>query len=380
MNFEMTNEQAAVQKVAREFAENEIWPITPELDSTGKFPRHLSKRMGELGLLGLVAPVEYGGTEKGAVAHAVVEEEIGWADIGVATTVSNTTLLEDILVQDASDEHRKEWLPKLINGEAIGCFCLTEPDAGSDASVMKTTAVLDGSEWVINGNKIFITHGSVSDVCFIFAMTDRDAGNRGVTCFIADKKSPGISVGKIEKKMGIRGSDTAELVFKNLRLPKTNMLGELNRGIYIALRSLDGAKVAIGALSIGLARHAFELACDYAKKRMHFGRPIGDLQTINFKLAEMATKIDAGRLLVLSAAYTRQKGSRFTVEAAKAKMYAAEVARDVVHQALQVHGWNGYFSDNPIEKLYRDQKILEIWEGTAEINRLVIARRQLGLG
>ena len=380
MDFELTEEQKKVQMLARNFAQEELWPMTRELEAGGKVPHSVQKRMGELGFIGLVAPPEFGGNNIGAVAHALAEEEIGWADVGIATTLSNSTLLVDILINDCTEEQRATWLPKLIKGEILGCFCLTEPDAGSDATRMITTAVLDGDEWVINGSKIFITHGLSSDLCFIFCMTDKSKGNRGISCFIADKNTPGLSVGKKEVKMGIHSSDTAELVYDNLRLPKESLVGELNKGIYIALRSLDTAKVAIGSLSVGLARHSFELALDYAKERVHGGEPIGSNQTINFKLAEMVTNIDAARMLVRWAAFTKEQGVRFTVEAAKAKMFAAEVSRDCIHQALQIYGWHGYTRNHQLERFYRDQRILEIWEGTSEINRLVIARRELGLG
>jgi alkylation response protein AidB-like acyl-CoA dehydrogenase len=380
MNFELTQEQKKVQKTAKDFAQNELWPITRELEAGGKVPHHVQKRMGELGFIGLVASSEYGGNSIGAVAHALAEEEIGWADIGIATTLSNSTLLVDILINDCTDEQRAKWLPRLINGEIIGCFCLTEPDAGSDATRMRTAAVLDGDEWVINGSKIFITHGLSSDFCFIFCMTDRSKGNRGISCFVCDKDTPGLSVGKKEVKMGIHSSDTTELVFDNLRLPKDSLVGEINKGIYICLRSLDSAKVAIGALSVGLARHSFELALEYSKQTMSRGEPLANNQTIHFKLAEMATMIDAARLMVLEAAFIKQQGVRFTVEAAKAKMYAAEVSRDVVYEAQQILGWAGYTQEYQLERFYRDQRILEIWEGTSEINRLVIARRGLGLG
>lgn len=380
MDFELTEEQKRVQALARNFARNELWPITREVEAGGKVPHHLQKRMGELGFIGLVATPEFGGNNIGAVAHALAEEEIGWADVGIATTLSNSTLLVDILVTDCTKEQRDRWLPKLINGDIIGFFALTEPDAGSDATRMRTSAVLEGDEWVFNGSKIFITHGLTSDFGFIFCMTDKSKGNRGVSCFVTDKNVNGLSVGKKEVKMGVHSSDTAELVFDNLRLPKDSLVGELDKGIYIALRSLDSAKVAIGALSVGLSRHAFELALEYARERKHGGEPIGNNQTINFKLAEMATTIDASHFMVLWAAFIKQQGKRFSVEAAKSKMFAAEVARDVINQALQIYGWDGYTARHHLERFFRDQRILEIWEGTSEINRLVIARRELGLG
>jgi alkylation response protein AidB-like acyl-CoA dehydrogenase len=375
MNFELNEEQRMIRDLARDFAQREIAPIAAQIDATGEFPSATVKQMGELGLMGLHVPPEWGGAGADTVSYVVALEEISkvCASHGVIMSVNNSLVCYG-LEKFATADQKERFLKPLASGQAIGAYALTEPQSGSDAGNMRTTAVRDGDEWIINGLKSWITSGPVADYIVTFVATDREAGHRGTSAFIVDTSLPGVERGKIEPKLGIRASATCEIAFEDYRLPAYHQLGDDGMGFKIALSILDAGRIGIAAQANGIALAAYEASVAYAKERTAFGQPIADFQAIQFKLADMYTRIEAARLLTFEAAVKKDQGERFTQAAAMAKLYASEMANWVTYEAIQIHGGMGYSRELPIERYYRDARITTIYEGTSEIQRLVIAR------
>jgi butyryl-CoA dehydrogenase len=379
MDFRLTEEQRMIRRMVRDFAEKEIAPRAEEIDETDRFPDALFRRMGELGLPGLPFPEAYGGSDGGYTSLVIALEEIARVSGSMAITLdAHTSLCSEPIYLFGSEEQKRKYLVPLARGEKIGAFGLTEPQAGSDAGATRTRGVRDGGEWVINGQKIFITNGSVADVVVITAMTDLEKDTRGISAFIVEKGTPGFQVGRDEKKMGLRGSVTSELFFEDCRIPAENLLGKEGEGFKQFLATLDAGRVAIAAMAVGLAQGAFEKAVLYAKERVQFGQPIAEFQAVQWMIADTATEIEAARLMVHRAAWLREHGERFTKEAAMAKLFATEMSERACYKALQIHGGYGYVREYEVERMYRDQRLCAIGEGTSEIQRLVIARRVLG--
>jgi alkylation response protein AidB-like acyl-CoA dehydrogenase len=379
MDFELSEEHRMIARMVREFAEKEIAPRAEEIDATDQFPDDLFRRMGELGILGIPFPEEYGGSGGGYMSMVLALEEIARVSGSMAITLdAQTSLYCEPVYLFGSEEQKKKYLAPAARGEKIGAFGLTEPQAGSDAGATRTRAIRQGDEWVINGQKIFITNGSVADFVVITAKTDPEKGTRGISSFIVEKGTPGFQVGRDEKKMGLKGSVTSELFFEDCRIPAENLLGKENEGFRQFLVTLDAGRVAIAAMAVGLAQGAFERATAYAKERVQFGQPIAEFQAIQWMIAEMATEIEAARLMVHRAAWLKEQGARFTKEAAMAKLLATETSERVCRKAIQVHGGYGYVREYAVERMYRDQRLCSIGEGTNEIQRLVIARQVLG--
>ncbi len=379
MDFELNEEQRMIRDLARDFAQNEIAPIAAEIDETGEFPSRTIKKMGELGLMGLEVSAEWGGAGADTVSYVLAMEEISkvCASHGVIMSVNNSLVCYG-LEKFGTDDQKERFLKPLASGKAIGAYALTEPQSGSDAGNIRTTAVRDGDEWIINGRKSWITSGPVADYIITFVSTDPSAGHRGTTAFIVDTSLPGFSRGKIEPKLGIRASATCELFFDNYRISADHQLGEEGMGFKIALSILDAGRIGIAAQANGIALAAYEAAVAYAKERTAFGQPIAEFQAIQFKLADMHTRIEAARMLTFSAAVKKDRGEPFSAAAAMAKLYASETANWVTYEAIQIHGGMGYSRELPIERYYRDARITTIYEGTSEIQRLVIARNLLG--
>ncbi|MGB9698800.1 MAG: acyl-CoA dehydrogenase [Thermodesulfobacteriota bacterium] len=378
MDFELTEEQRMIQEMAHDFAEKEIKPKAPELDKTERHPAEIIQKMAELNLMGIAIPDTYGGGGADVVSYVLALEEISWgcASVGVIMSVNNS-LVCDPLYTFGTEEQKKKFLTPLASGKKLGCFGLTEPEAGSDAAAQKTTAVLQGDVWVINGKKNFITNGNVADYCVLMAMTDRSKGYKGISSFIVDCKSPGFSVGVVEKKLGIKASGTAELILEDCRVPKENLLGEVGQGFYVAMNTLDGGRIGIAAQANGIAKAALEAAIAYSKTRTQFGNPISKFQAIQWMIADMATELEAARLLTLRAAFLKDHQQRYEKEAAMAKLFASETANRIATKALQIHGGYGYIQEYNVERHFRDARITEIYEGTSEIMRLVIANNIL---
>ena len=380
MNFDYSDDQKELRRAIREFAEKEILPFASEWDEKETFPKDAIRKLGELGFLGVIFPEELGGGGLSYADYAVVIEELARADASVGLTVAaHTSLCANHIYEQGTDAQKEKFLKPLAAGTSLGGWSLTEPNAGSDAGGTQTTAVLDGDDWVINGSKTFTTNGSVCDVAVAMAVTDKDKDKRRISAFIVPKGTPGFRAGKKERKLGHRASDTSEMVFENCRVPKCYLLGERGEGFVGALKVLDGGRISIAAMSIGIAQAAFDCARDYAKERKQFGRAIGTFQAIRFKLSDMATEIDAARLLVQRAAFLKDKGERVTKESAMAKLYASEVAVRAAEEAVQILGGYGYTRDYPAERYYRDAKLMTIGEGTSEIQRMVIARQLLSM-
>ena len=375
MDFKLTKIQEMTRKMVREFALNEVEPIASEIDEEERFPEETIEKMGKLNLMGLTIPKEYGGVDVDGVSYAIVIEEISrvCASTGVITAVHNS-LAPFPIIKYGSEELKKEYLPKLASGEYIGAFSITEPGAGTDVAGIQTTAEKDGDDYVINGSKIFVTNGPQAGIVTVFAKTDMAKGARGISAFVVEKGTPGFKIGTLETKMGIRGSHQCELVFENCRAPRENLLGSEGQGFKIALETLDHGRVGIAAQALGIAQGALDEAVKYSKEREQFGRPLAKFQAIQWMLADMETEIQAARFLVYSAAVKKKEGGRFSKEAAMAKLYASEVAGRAVNKAVQIHGGYGYTRDYPVERYFRDQKITEIYEGTSEVQRMVIAQ------
>jgi butyryl-CoA dehydrogenase len=379
MDFELTEEQRMIRRMVRGFAEKEIAPRATEIDETDRFPEDLFRRMGELGILGLPFPEAYGGSDGEYTSLVIALEEIARASGSMAITLdAHTSLCCEPIYLFGTEEQKLEYLVPLASGEKIGAFGLTEPQAGSDAGATRTRAVRDGDEWVINGQKIYITNGSVADVVVVTAKTDPEKGTRGISSFIIERGTPGFEPGRDEKKMGLKGSVTSELFFQDCRIPAGNLLGKENEGFKQFLTTLDAGRVAIAAMAVGLAQGAFDRALAYSQERVQFGQPIAKFQAIQWMIADMATEIEAARFMVHRAAWLKEQGVRFTKEAAMAKLFATEMSERVCRKAIQIHGGCGYVQEYEVERMYRDQRLCAIGEGTNEIQRLVIARQLLG--
>jgi butyryl-CoA dehydrogenase len=374
MDFSPNEEQLAVQRTAREFAQNEVLPKAAEIDREHRHPAELVKRMAELGLLGIAIPEQYGGSGFDHVAYTLAMEEVSraCASTGVIMSVNNS-LVCDPINRFGTEAQKQQWLTPLASGKQLGCFALSEPEAGSDAAAQKTTATRDGNDWVISGTKNWITNGPVADVCVLFTMNDRAAGHKGITAFILPMREKGVRVGAPDDKLGIRGSKSSQIFLDDVRLSNDHVLGEVGGGFKVAMSTLDGGRIGIAAQAIGIGRAALEDALAYAQQRRTFGKPIVQHQAIQFKLADMATEIDAARLLALRAAWLKDHKHPYGMEAAMAKLYASDIANKAAREAIQIFGGNGYVTEFPVERHFRDAKITEIYEGTSEIQRLVIA-------
>jgi butyryl-CoA dehydrogenase len=374
VNLELSEEQQLLQKSVREFAEAEVRPLAKENDETGKFPRGLFQKAAELGLTGVAIPEAEGGAGMDHISYAIVVEEISrvCASTGVILSVQNS-LYCDPIHRFGTDEQKKKFLLPFARGEKIGCYALTEPQAGSNAAALATKAVRKGDTYVINGTKAWITNGGAADAAIVYVNTQPEKGEKGITALVVEKGMPGFAVGKEEKKLGIHATACTELSFSDCEVSAGNRIGAEGEGYKVALSTLDGGRIGIAAQATGIAQGAFEAALSYAQQRQAFGHPIADFQAIQFMLADMATEIDAARLLLRRAAWKQDSGARFSMEAAIAKLFASEMSTRVAHQAMQIHGGYGYSSEYPVERAYRDARITEIYEGTSEIQRLVIA-------
>jgi alkylation response protein AidB-like acyl-CoA dehydrogenase len=382
--FPFTQEHEMIRQAARDFAQNEIAPIAAEFDETGDFPSETIKKMGEMGFMGVEVPEEYGGAGMDTLAYVLALEEICKADAshGTIMSVNNSLYAYGILVY-GTEEQKRKFLPPVASGRAVGAYSLTEPMSGSDAGTMRSRAVRDGDEYIINGRKSWVTSGPVADYVVLFTMTDPEKHQKGVTAFLVEADRPGFIRGKKEPKLGIRASATSELLFEDCRVPVENRLGEEGEGFKIALTVLDAGRIGIAAQSLGIAEAAYDASVAYSQEREAFGQKIGEFQGVGFKLADMKTRIEASRLLVYNAALAKERckktGKRFTLEASMAKLFASETAMFVAHNAVQIHAGMGYSKELPVERYFRDAKITEIYEGTSEIQRLVIARLETGL-
>ncbi|MFQ5752273.1 MAG: acyl-CoA dehydrogenase [bacterium] len=379
MDFFLTEEQKMIQQTAREFARNEVAKDAAERDRLEKFPEHHVKKMAELGFMGMMVNPKYGGGGLDTISYVLVIEELSKVDasVGVICSVNNSLVcfgIEDF----GTEEHKQKYLVPLAKGEKLGAFCLSEPASGSDAAGMKTTAVLKDDHFILNGTKNFITNGMYADYYIMIALTDPSLGYKGISAFIVEKDFPGFSIGKKEKKLGIRSSDTVSIIMDDCLVPKQNLLGQVGEGFKIAMQTLDGGRIGIAAQALGIAQGALEAALNYSKERVQFGRSISKFQAIQFMLADLETQINAARLLIFQAAWKKDQGQDFVMEAAKAKLFASETATAVSEKAVQIFGGYGYLKDYPVERFMRDSKITEIYEGTSEIQRLVIARGLLG--
>jgi butyryl-CoA dehydrogenase len=374
VDLELSEEQLLLQKSVREFAEAEVRPLAKENDETGKYPRGLFQKAAELGLTGVAIPEAEGGAGMDHISYAIVVEEISrvCASTGVILSVQNS-LYCDPIHRFGTDEQKKKFLLPFARGEKIGCYALTEPQAGSNAAALATKAVRKGDTYVINGTKAWITNGGAADAAIVYVNTQPEKGEKGITALVVEKGTPGFAVGKEEKKLGIHATACTELSFTDCEVPFGNRIGEEGEGYKVALSTLDGGRIGIAAQATGIAQGAFEAALSYAQQRQAFGHPIADFQAIQFMLADMATEIDAARLLLRRAAWKQDSGARFSMEAAIAKLFASEMSTRVAHKAIQIHGGYGYSSEYPVERAYRDARITEIYEGTSEIQRLVIA-------
>lgn len=376
--FKLTEEQEQLRKEIRDFAQREVAPNVMRWDEASEFPADVVRQMGQMGLMGIIFPVEYGGAGLGYVDYMTAIEELSAVDgsIGIIVAAHNSLCSNHIFLA-GSEEQRRKYIPRLASGEWLGAWGLTEPNSGSDAAGAKTTAVKKGDKWVLNGNKTFITNGHYADVAVVIAVTDKTQGTHGLSAFIVEKGMPGFRPGKKENKLGLRASDTSELIFEDCEIPAENLLGNLGEGFVDSMRVLDGGRISIAALSLGIARGALEASLRYVKERRQFGKAIAEFQGVQWKLADMATELDAARLLTLRAAVLKDAGQRVTRESSMAKLYASEVAVRICDEAVQLHGGYGFIKDYPAEKFYRDVKLCTIGEGTSEIQRMVIAREIL---
>ncbi|MBI4211743.1 MAG: acyl-CoA dehydrogenase [Deltaproteobacteria bacterium] len=378
MNFHLNEEQVMLQTMVREFAAQEIAPKAAKLDESSEFPYEAVKKMADLGLMGMMVPAELGGGGMDVLSYAIALEEIAAACASTAVTMSvNNSLFLSCLMNFATTVQKQKYIPEWAAGKKLGAYALSEPGTGSDAANQRTTAVRNGNTYILNGTKNFITNGPQADAMIVFAMTDREKKHKGISAFIVEKNFPGYQVGKVEKKLGIRASSTSEIVLKNCEVPAENILGQESDGFRIAMATLDGGRIGIAAQALGIARAAFEAAVKYSTQREAFGQAISQFQGIQWKLADMAMNIDAARLLMYRAAAMKSKGESVTKEAAMAKLFASEAANMVTKEAIQVFGGYGYCKEYPVERYFRDAKITEIYEGTSEIQRIVIARQVL---
>ena len=378
MNFELSEDHQMLRQMVREFVQAEIVPHAAQWDREEKFPAHVFKKAGELGLMGICVPEEYGGAGMDYMAYAIAIEEFAAGDGSAALTVaSHNGLCTGHILVAADEEQKRRFLPDLASGHKFGAWGLTEPGSGSDASGMRTRAVRDGDDWILNGTKIFITQGSVGEIAVVLAATNPELKQRGISTFVLERGMPGFSAGRHIEKLGMRSSDTTELVLENVRVPEANRIGVLDGGFVDALKILDRGRISIGALAVGLGRAALEAAIRYAKDRKQFGQPISSFQAIQWMISDSATELDAARLLVHRAAWTQDQGKNTTLESAMAKLYASEAAMRACDRAIQVHGGYGYTREYAVERMWRDAKLCTIGEGTSEIQRMVIARQIL---
>ena len=374
MDFNLSKTEELFLQMIREFAEKEVKPLAAEIDEQERFPIETVEKMGKIGLMGIPIPKQYGGAGGTNMMYGMAVEELSrvFGTTGVVLS-AHTSLCAAPILENGTEEQKMKYLPKLASGEWVGAFGLTEPNAGTDAAGQQTTAVLDGEEWVLNGSKIFITNGGYAHVYIIIAMTDKSLGTKGISAFIVEKGTPGFSIGKKEMKMGIRGSATTELIFENCRIPKDNLLGKIGGGFAIAMKTLDGGRIGIAAQALGIAQGAMDETVKYTKERKQFGRSISQFQNTQFQMADLETKVQAARLLVRSAHHKKDNGIPYSVDAAMAKLFCAETAMEVTTKAVQFHGGYGYTLEYPVERMMRDAKITEIYEGTSEVQRMVIA-------
>ena len=378
MNFSLTKEQEMVKKLFKEFSENEVKPLAAEIDASERFPRETVEKMARYDMMGIPFPKKYGGAGGDNISYAIAVEELSkvCGTTGVILS-AHTSLGAHPIYQYGTEEQKLKYLVPLAKGEKVGAFGLTEPNAGTDSSAQQTVAVLDGDNYILNGSKVFITNGGEADIYIIFAMTDKSKGNKGITAFIVEKDFEGFSIGKKEEKMGIRGSSTTELIFENCVVPKENLLGEVGKGFGIAMQTLDGGRIGIAAQALGIAEGAMDECVKYMKERKQFGKPLSDFQGLQWMVADMAVRIEAAKLLVYNAADKKDKKLPFSAEAAMAKLYAAETAMEVTTKAVQIFGGYGYTRDYPVERMMRDAKITEIYEGTSQVQKMVIAAKVL---
>jgi alkylation response protein AidB-like acyl-CoA dehydrogenase len=378
VDFDLTDEQREIQRLAREFSDAEIAPYVLEWDESQTFPVDVMKKLADLGFLGVLVPQQYGGSGLGYVEYVAIIEEIARVDGAIALSVAaHNSLCSNHLFMFGSEKQRSKYLPGLASGQWLGAWGLTEPEAGSDASGTQTTAVRQADGYVLNGSKTFTTHGTYGDVFVLMAVTDRAKENRGISAFVVEKGTPGLRAGKKENKLGCRASDTSEVILENCRVPSENLVGQEGEGFINCLEILDGGRISIAALAVGMAQGAFDASLKYSKQRRQFGKAISEFQAIQWKLADMATEIEAARLLTYRAAALRDQGKRTTKESSMAKLFASEISVRVANEAIQIHGGYGYVKEYAPEKFYRDSKICTIGEGTSEIQRLVIARQLL---
>jgi len=378
MRLEFTKEQELIRRTVKDFVDTEIIPNAAELMETARFPLDIMKKAGDISLMGMTIPQKYGGSGMDRVSYCLALEEIARGNAGIGLTIeAHNSLAVAHIYENGSEEQREKYVPKLASGEHLGAWALTEPGAGSDAAAAKTTAVREGDEYVINGSKVFITNASESEILVIMAMTDTSMGARGISAFIVERGTPGLELGKDEEKLGLRNSVTSELFFTNMRIPAENRIGPEGKGFIGAMMILDRGRTAVGALSVGCARAALEDSTKYSLEREQFGRPIAKFQAIQWKLTEMATKIEAARSLTLHAAQLEDLGKPFTMEASMAKLYASEMAMWATTEGIQILGGYGYTKDYSVERYFRDAKLMQIGEGTSEVQRLVIARELL---
>ena len=373
--IELTEDQIIIRNTIREFAENKIRPVIMEFDESQEFPMKLLKELGELGFLGIIFPEEYGGAGLGYVEFEIIIEELARIDPSIALSVAaHNGLCTNHIFRFANEELKKKYIPDLASGKKIGAWGLTEPSSGSDAAGMQTVAEKIGNHYILNGTKNFITHGKYGETAVVMAITDKNAGKKGISAFILEKGMPGFSAGEKENKLGMRSCETSQLIFENCKVPHENLIGEEGMGFIQALQILEGGRISIASLSVGLAQGCLEESIKYSKERKQFGKPISDFQATQFKLADMQTNIEAARMLTLRATYLKDKGIPNKKEAAMAKLFASEIAEKAASEAVQIFGGYGYVKDYPVEKFYRDVKLLTIGEGTSEIQRIVIAR------
>lgn len=378
MNFSLTKEQEMVRKLFKEFSEKEVKPIAAEIDESERFPRETVEKMSRYDMMGIPFPQKYGGAGGDNISYVIGVEELSkvCGTTGVILS-AHTSLGAHPIYQYGTEEQKMKYLVPLAKGEKVGAFGLTEPNAGTDSSAQQTVAVLDGDNYILNGSKVFITNGGEADIYIIFAMTDKSKGNKGISAFIVEKDFEGFSIGKKEEKMGIRGSSTTELIFENCVVPKENLLGDVGKGFGIAMQTLDGGRIGIAAQALGIAEGALDECVKYMKERKQFGKPLSYFQGLQWMVADMATRIEAARLLVYNAADKKDKKLPFSAEAAMAKLYAADTAMEVTTKAVQIFGGYGYTRDYPVERMMRDAKITEIYEGTSQVQKMVIAAKVL---
>ncbi|WP_125140286.1 acryloyl-CoA reductase [Clostridium transplantifaecale] len=380
MDFSLTREQELLRRLAEEFAENELEPVAADMDRKHKFNMENFKKMAELGFTGLGIPREYGGSGGGAAEKVIVISEFAKKCLTSAATLSIHGITPGVLLKYGTKEQKQSYLPRLTQGSSLAAFALTEPGAGSDAAGVKTTARYDAGtdEYVLNGTKCFITGGALADVVIVFALTNPELGTKGLSAILVEKGTPGFAGGKVEEKMGLCGSETAELIFEDCRVPAANLVGKEGQGFKIAMEALDGARIGVGASAVGLSEGVIDLSVKYMHERVQFGKPIAELQGLRWYIAEMGTRTESAKWLVYYAAYLQDSGKPFTKEAAMCKLNASKAARFNANLALQIHGGYGYMKDYPLERIYRDAKITEIYEGTSEVHKVVISRAMLG--